>query len=345
MRKAERWFLGVAETKDKPARAESITPIGRVHELADRLHEAARACIEPPLGSLQIRGIVTQGASEGVVVFRTVPSLAGPHRVVGSGHAFIRRGTSSVQMTMREIQDLTLDLARGAERLESQFGARAASFARWLEHSPGIDEGAFRITALPVGFFPGLPRISADPREFSLQACVDYRVLLDGSAFDCRSARLDDMRPIVRGVRLQARDGTTRIDINQTGLVDMWSRGRTPDGKYFYVNPILASYLRVLGLVDAVRSAGNLPDFEFALEFALAGRTHTSAGPVPVRTFILGTPNHPHGTWRVEGLPISFPRIPYRGRNDRIDVLRLAFTDLFDATGERVPWNKLELPS
>jgi hypothetical protein len=346
--------LGVAETKDKPARAESITPIGRVHELADRLREAARACIEPPLGSLQIQGVVTKGASEGVVLLRTAPSLAGPHRVVGSGHAFIRRGPSSVQMTMREIQDLTLDLARGAERLESQFGARETSFLRWVAASPAADEGAFRITALPVGFFPALPRISADPREFPLKAPVQYRVLIDASAFDFSSAALDEMRPIVRGVRLQARDGSTRVDVSQTGLVDMWSRGRTPDGKHFYVGPMLASYLRVLGYVDSIRSAGNLPDFEFAVEFGIAGHANVPQfGGVTRGTIILGAPNNPHSTWQVEGLPITFPRIPYRNRNARVDVLRLAFvdvlrlafSDLFDATGEPLPWSKLELPA
>ncbi len=46
--------LGIAETNDRPARAATVMPIPRVHDLAARLEDAARACIEPPLGSLHV---------------------------------------------------------------------------------------------------------------------------------------------------------------------------------------------------------------------------------------------------------------------------------------------------
>jgi predicted HTH transcriptional regulator len=101
-------ILGVEESEDVPPRAAKIVPLPRVHDLASRLEEAARACVEPPLPSLFARGIKIGTGDEGVVALRTVSSPFGPHRVVGDGHAYIRRGTSSVKMTMREIQDLTL---------------------------------------------------------------------------------------------------------------------------------------------------------------------------------------------------------------------------------------------
>ena len=115
-------MLGVDEIGGNPPRAGAVTPLPRVNDLAARLEDAARACIEPPLGGLQVRGIVTDEATgSGVVLFRTIASPHGPHRVANDGHAFIRRGASSVKMTMREIQDLTLDLARGADRLDALF--------------------------------------------------------------------------------------------------------------------------------------------------------------------------------------------------------------------------------
>src|SRR5207237_4122194 len=134
----------------QPSRARRIVSIPRVHELAARLEEAARACIEPPLGSLLVRGLVTDGAGGGVIVFRTMASPFGPHRVASDGHAFIRRGTSSVRMTMREIQDLTLDLARVADRLDRSFHERATAFTRWFRYSNLAEKAGLRITALPV---------------------------------------------------------------------------------------------------------------------------------------------------------------------------------------------------
>jgi hypothetical protein len=67
--------LGIAETADNPPRAAEVVPLPRVHDLAARLQDAARACIEPPLGGLQVRGMVTDEATgAGVVIFRTVAS-------------------------------------------------------------------------------------------------------------------------------------------------------------------------------------------------------------------------------------------------------------------------------
>lgn len=267
-------ILGIAETKEKPPRAESITAVSRIHELADRLQEAARACIEPPLGALQVRGIVTSGEREGVVIFRTSASLAGPHRVAGDGHAFIRRGPSSVQMTMREIQDLTLDVARGAERLESIFAHRTSSFTQWVQTS-ATEVGAFRITGVPLGSFPGVPDIIAQGRTPRVRGRSRHLVLIDGASVDCAAPPHGGVRPIVRGFRLHAQDDATRIDVYQSGLVDMWSRHAPVGGKHFYIGWLLGSYLLVLDLIESLRTVASSPDFEFALEFALAGHTVT----------------------------------------------------------------------
>jgi hypothetical protein len=349
MRKAELWFLASQKRKEKPPRAEAIAPVPRVHELADRLREAARACIEPLLGALQVRGIVTHGDSDGVVLFRTTASLTGPHRVAGDGHAFIRRGPSSVQMTMREIQDLTLDLARGADRLEALFSTRAELFAKWLLNSSSEEQAALRITAVPLGSFPSLGRIPADLRDFPFRIHPQHDVVLDGNTIQCTVPSYQVIRPVVRGVQLRTHDDSARIQIFQTGLVDMWLRqGRSSDGKHFYIRSILGSYLSILGLLDSLRVSANSPDFEFVLELALAGRTGTprlGGGTVPLPILILGGLSDQYSSWRVEGLPITLPRIISGRASDRSDVLNLTIRDLFDATGEPPPWNKLSLPT
>src|ERR1700687_2950994 len=107
-------IVGMDEGPDDPPRAAAICPIPRIHDLATRMQNAAQACIDPVLPGLRIHGIEVGGAAgEGVLLFRTGPPPAGPHRVANDGHAYIRRGASSVKMMMREIQDLTIDLLRG----------------------------------------------------------------------------------------------------------------------------------------------------------------------------------------------------------------------------------------
>src|SRR5579862_8939045 len=49
--------VGIEETEDDPPRAATILPIPRIHDLAARMAEAGRACIDPVLPGLQIRGI------------------------------------------------------------------------------------------------------------------------------------------------------------------------------------------------------------------------------------------------------------------------------------------------
>jgi predicted HTH transcriptional regulator len=65
-------IVGMDQTRDDPPRAAAICTIPRIHDLATRMENSARACIDPVLPGLQIRGIEVGGAAgEGVVLFRT----------------------------------------------------------------------------------------------------------------------------------------------------------------------------------------------------------------------------------------------------------------------------------
>src|SRR6266446_697915 len=77
--------LGIEQTKDEPPRAVAIRPLPRIHDLATRMEDASRACIDPVLPGLRIRGIEAGGPGEGVVIFRTLASPVGPHRVEREG--------------------------------------------------------------------------------------------------------------------------------------------------------------------------------------------------------------------------------------------------------------------
>jgi schlafen family protein len=137
--------LGIEETQDKPPRAHAIVPLPRVGELARRFEDQARSCIDPPLPRLQVRAIETDGQRAGVVIFRVSPSRAAPHRLTRTRESFVRRGSSSVRMTMREIQDMTLNVARGLAGIDASFKERQNAFVKWTE--PQREVIAYRVTA------------------------------------------------------------------------------------------------------------------------------------------------------------------------------------------------------
>jgi hypothetical protein len=324
------------ETRDDPPRAAAICSLPRIHDLATRMRNAARACIDPVLPGLQIRGIEVGGvAGEGVLLFRTGPSPVGPHRVASDGHAYIRRGASSVKMTMREIQDLTLDLARGADRLESIFRERHAAFKQSLE-LVNTEHGACRITAVPLGAFPGIPRVSGHPNDFPIRN--RFRVNF-GTDLDLAGPTFDRFRQIVRGFRRSKEDNSVRYEVYDSGLIDLWYRHPPAEGHirvHFYIGWLLGAYLSVLDAVDTARTMAGVPEWEFAVEFILDGITGAprhGGGKVPLGALAIGRFNEPYEMGRIEELPVRFPRIPYRNRADREPVLNLIWADLVDAMG------------
>jgi hypothetical protein len=325
-------ILGVNETGDEPPRAGEILPVPRVHDLAMRLEEAAHACIDPRLPSLQVRGIVTDGAAGGVLIFRVSPSPLGPHRVAGDGHAFIRRGSRTVKMTMREIQDLTLDLARGAERLDALFAARAAAFGLWLQHSPPGELGAYRITAVPLAPLPKTQRIAQAP------AIPGPYVIEEGNTkTDLLVPSHGCVRPIVRGLRLYARDDSVRVDLLESGLVDFWHRSPLGQGLHVELTRFFAAYLSVLDRVGWIRSFAEASDWEFAVELGLAVRG------LPHRELVFGVLHNPGTTVDIADVPITFPRVPFRSHSDREKIINLVLRDLLDSAGELREWPQIVL--
>lgn len=117
--------IGLEETKDEPKRVAGIKPLPDCQDLASRLQQASQDLIDPPLSALRCRGIeMGEEEGEGVVVCRVHRSPLAPHRLYIKGRsqeAYKRFNDESKPMKMDEIQDLTLDLARGQERVDSIF--------------------------------------------------------------------------------------------------------------------------------------------------------------------------------------------------------------------------------
>ena len=183
--------LGIEEDKSAtPPVAKAICSIPKCEELAERFRLIFRDRVEPQLPSCDILPVVTSGADAGVVVFR-VPggSRLAPHRVKGTWICPVRRWDRSEEMSMREIQDMTLNVTRGLERLDKKLRERAARFESEFERLTSPDDAyGIRITAVPVGADIRLPTI-----------CRPYFKLVEGLNTPCVKVtrQLLDQEPTV----------------------------------------------------------------------------------------------------------------------------------------------------
>ena len=117
-------LLGIRESKEKPPVAAKIVPIQRCADLTERLKLVFRDRVEPQLPRIDILAVRTEGES-GVVIIRVGRSRLAPHRVTRTLVCPVRRSDRCEEMSMREIQDMTLNVSRGLERLERRLLERA----------------------------------------------------------------------------------------------------------------------------------------------------------------------------------------------------------------------------
>lgn len=147
-------LLGVVETNDVPRRAESLAPLPNCEALAKRLLDAAEDVVQPRLPALVSRGIPVDATGSGFVVMRIGKSQLGPHRLEPTREFYVRRGERTERMTVREITDLTLDLARSGDRIEQEFSKRreiAHQHFTQMPSSAGEHPLVFvRVSALPM---------------------------------------------------------------------------------------------------------------------------------------------------------------------------------------------------
>ena len=143
-------LLGVRESDKKPPVAIKIVPIPRCVELAERLKLIFRDRVEPQLPRLEIHAI--QIADEnGIVIIRTGRSRLAPHRVTQTLICPIRRADRCEVMSMREIQDMTLNLSRGIEWLEKRLSSRSKRFPQEFQCLRNPEEAfGIRLSAAPI---------------------------------------------------------------------------------------------------------------------------------------------------------------------------------------------------
>jgi hypothetical protein len=330
--------LGIEETPDKPPRAHAIAPLPRVGELARRFEDQARSCIDPPLPRLQIRAIETDGQGGGVVIFRVSPSRAAPHRLTTTRESFVRRGSSSVRMTMREIQDMTLNVARGLAGIDASFKERQNAFLKWV--APQEEVIAFRVTALPLVDLPDPGRLFGIPGIFPRER--PFKATIDGESFDLDLGlgSLNE-RPRLRGIERinQTPRGAFQWELHQNGLTDLWIAVRpsrnplamssAPTERVLWHRDILAAVANSLCVLDHYRTQVGAPDAEYGMEIEIIS---TGNPPIIYHGVLVRDGVY---SWEIPVLPIFLPRLLVGMRREFSALLEIVNVDMYDALGIR----------
>lgn len=329
--------LGIKETKDAPPAAATLTLVPRCVDLAERLGRAAQA-IDPPIPLLLVCGIPVQGDA-GVVVFRVPASRAAPHRSPDK-ECYVRRGTESAPMSMREIQDMTLAAGRREEFTDARFAQAAREFAEWFA-TPLEDQSqaaGFRITMMPVGTRFDLGRLFG--RNDLVRLRQSYPITINGNHSEAYAVRLPErVRPIVRGVRLTYDDERTPtyLDIHSDGMVDFGFRvgPRSGEQLLIYLGWVVAYTVNVLCTADTLRTAAGAPDCEYGIEVELHSRP--TRNPIKLMGWSTGIGFEHETGFGLQRLPLLLPRLSFGPLGELDEVVSLVVNDLCDAAAAYNP--------
>jgi hypothetical protein len=329
--------LGIEETKDKPPRAQAVAPLPRVGELARRFEDQARSCIDPPLPRLQVRAIETD-AAKGVVIFRTGPSRSAPHRLTTTLDAYKRHGSSTMKMTMREIQEMSLTVARGLADIGISFDIRRNAFLQWARDRARVSVVACRVTAIPLEPLADPGRLSNNPGLFPVLRNFTVTNQQGATSIGVPASDYRD-RPILRGIARTAdtQSGGLRVELHQSGLIDMWfcsqpreiEPGRVGGVRHLlHHRAVLGAAMSVIWLSKIYRFGIGMPDAEYALETEIGQQ----GSPTPI-DYIGLFDVHTSETYHlsVTDLPRVLPRLPVGAPDSFGEVLNQLDLDIFDA--------------
>ena len=343
--------LGVEEdTNSTPPVAKGICPIPKCAELAERFRLIFRDRVEPRLRSCEIFPVVTTGAEDGVVVFRVSQSRLAPHRVTGTWICPVRRWDRSEEMSMREIQDMTLNVKRGLEALDKRLNERAASFEHEFDRLtfPNSAYG-IRITAMPVGGDIRLPKVCGPhlklveglnaPRVAVTRQRPEQKPRPVTGAPHLRGVGQLGWNPRLRAARSRPTSDLPKftydayLELHCDGLVEFGWLEVIEGGNYDalcsdYAVRELAS---VIGWADAVRRYADAGRAEYVVEVAVqvtGDEVLVLPGSMPS-----GGLRHGHFTGQLSRGVTTMPRYPLDDVSDAGELLSVFEHDLCNAGG------------
>lgn len=346
-------LIGIKESRTKPPVAAEISPIPQCAELAERLKLVFRDCVEPQFPQIEIIPIKTD-SENGVIICRVGQSRLAPHRVTRTLVCPIRRSDRCEKMSMREIQDLTLNISRGLERLERRLSERSEQFQHEFKRINKPEKSfGIRATAIPVGdeirfdrvFYQG--RIIEDlsePWRSALQSKDGTRI------YDAQNNEPTHWRPILRGARAEFYSEETRKlpeqiyrEIHSDGLIELGHLSGTYTHQEREILSLPPSYPLVLfaNLITQahrVRNQAGVPVAEYAVEVEINVRG--------VPAIVPREDDYPWPLGKLAPSTIQFPRYSFGDSNEGNYLLNLFYRDFWNSFGQDIgtEGNEIEIP-
>jgi hypothetical protein len=277
-------IVGVREVRDsKPGAAEAFDPLPACEDAAHRLAQMATECIEPPLTALQVRGIPFEAGGSGVVILRTPRSRMAPHRLKTTKDCYHRVRHETLPMTMRQMQDLTFNVARGLGAVERRLDAARRSFQQWLQESgrpPNTHRLGLRLTAVPLSgdlyieHVHGVQAVQPGQRNARLRpnpAPPDYPLTVPFT--------VHNWRPVLRGTEahMQNDHSRARLGVYCDGTImyewirDVHENGQRP--YLLYPGWYFAVVVNAVEAAEKFRVAAGAAAAEYALAAELVAST------------------------------------------------------------------------
>lgn len=329
-------ILGICESGDHPKRAVEIEPVPRCAALAETVRMHIRDCIDPQIPIIQVRGIPVSEDGSGVLLIRVPESPLAPHRLSSSKECFVRHANRTESMSMREIQDLTIERMHKTDRLNEVFAMRNTRFKKWIADAT---KGGFHAIGLRVTLAPTSDLYANDIFQ-NHQLFPDshyFHISFDnGSATQVFVPFHPSLeRPIVRGARREDNRTDARYyeEVTCSGIVEISLLSILPLAKelHLFSSWILGAVCNGMLIANAFRCGVGAPDVTYELELEVAATTEL----VPITTFdrypitrLLGSPES----------PFVFPRVSV-GPGTQVfnNIVSLTIRDIWNSCGKPFP--------
>ena len=339
-------LLGIGESKSRPPVAAGISPIPRCEELAERLKLVFRDCVEPQLPVLDVFAVPTEDES-GVVIIRVGRSRLAPHRVTKTLVCPARRTDRCEEMTMREIQEMTLNVSRGLERLDKRLSDRSERFQEEFKRLK-TPEDAFgiRVTAAPVGDEIRFDRVFDQGRimqQFDAPWRTVVRQIGDSTVQIASPTCFQSLfwKPMLRATRAEGHfpsvsewpssgyeiAGWAYRELHCDGLVET---GFLIVGSSFTLmfDWLIVLFANLVAWAEHIRRQADAPTAEYALEVGIRVIKNE------IRVFMEDGGNN--GSGELQPGSTTFPRYPLGDRDDIPERLALFERDFWNSLGQDI---------
>lgn len=261
-------------------------------------------------------------------------------------------------MSMREIQDLTLERSRGQERVELAFAEVRARFSNF--RPLGVRKR--RLLGFMVALVPTSGPLAID-RPYLYEELFAREIDLACSLGNGKKATLrtidaevtektsSAIKPILRGGQKkwsatytpglafngEQHEDACIIEVMESGVIYLAVKTTNIDPPGLAVDWILVDLFTAMHIADRARNLGGSPEAEYALEVELHLADHESSGTVPtlnipIQLAEFGEPNH-FFLKMGSGL-LQLPRYRVGPSADFARVLNTVLNDLYNAAGK-----------